>query len=318
MEEFLIMLKNVAMLVFLAMPGFIIVKSKLLNSQDSNIVSKVTLYIAVPFFIIGSTLNVNLTGEIALKFLIIALICTAGIFILLFISRFFLKKSKNELQRGLERFCVVFTNNGFLGLPLAEAVFGQTIPEVLSLIVIINIVSNIFLMIMGGFMFSGDKKSISIKSVLTSPVLIAFIVAIILNLTNVKSIVPEVQTYSNYFKNLVTPLSMIILGMKFADISLSKIFTNSKVYYICLLKLIVMPCIIMAIILVLNIFVTIDKNIIYATFIGFATPTASLATSLADRYGVGEEESTLYVLGTTLFSVITLPILYYLLNLFIL
>ena len=318
MEEFLIMLKNVTMLVFLAMPGFIIVKSKLLKNQDSNIVSKVVLYISVPFFIITSTLNVDLTGSLALKFLIIALLYSAGLFLLFFVSIIFLKKGNDKLLRGLERFCVIFANNGFLGLPLAEAVFGQANLELISLIVVINVINNIFLMILGGYMFSGDKKTISLKAVLTSPTLIAFVVGVALNLVKVKSIFPEAYSYSEYFKNIITPLSMTVLGMKFAGISISKIFSNKRVYYISLLKLVVLPCIIMAILVVVDIFISIDINIIYAMFIGFATPTASLATSLADRYNVGEEESTLYVLGTTLFSVITLPVLYYFLNLFIL
>ena len=73
----------------------------------------------------------------------------------------------------------------------------------------------------------------------------------------------------------------------------------------------------MAILFGINAIVNIDAGIMFAIFIGFATSTASLATSLSDRNKVGEKEAALYVLGTTLFSVITLPILYGLLCLII-
>ena len=148
-------------------------------------------------------------------------------------------------------------------------------------------------------------------------VILHFLIAIIINLIGVKEVSSEVIYYSNYIKSLVTPISMTILGMKFADVKISSLFTSKRLYYISFLKLVVVPAIVIAIMLVINIFVAIDNGIIFTMFIGFATSTASLTTSLADRYKVGEQEASIYVLGTTLFSVITLPILYALLCLMI-
>ena len=166
-------------------------------------------------------------------------------------------------------------------------------------------------------MISGEKKHISAKGILTSPVLIAFVIGIILNLIDINSLLPEVAIYSNYLKNLVTPLSMTILGMNFAGISILKLFKNKKVYYVSIIKLLIFPIIVMSILLIINIFAPIENSILMAVFIGLATPTASLATSLADRFNVGIENATLFVLGSTLFSVVSLPILYALLSLFL-
>ena len=162
-----------------------------------------------------------------------------------------------------------------------------------------------------------NKNTILIINPISKNIMKAIYNAIIINLIGVKEVSNEVIYYSNYLKSLVTPISMTILGMKFADVKISALFTSKKLYYISLLKLVVVPVIVMAIMLVVNTFVKIGNGIIFTMFIGFATSTASLTTSLADKYKVGEQEASIYVLGTTLFSVVTLPILYALLCLFI-
>ncbi len=316
MQEFFVMLKSVIIFVLLAVPGYIAVKTKLFKSEDSNVLSNLAIYVAVPFFIVSSTVSIDLTGEMAINLLLVALFYSVFMVLAIFLAKLFIKKDNEKGLSGLERFCVIFANNGFIGLPLAEAVFGPTSP-ILAYIVVINVINVTMLMVLGSYMFSGDKSSISLKGIVKSPAVIAFVIAIIINLIGVKEVSSEVIYYSNYLKSLVTPISMTILGMKFADVKISALFTSKKLYYISLLKLVVLPVIVIAIMLVINMFVKIDNDIIFTMFIGFATSTASLTTSLADRYKVGEQEASIYVLGTTLFSVVTLPILYALLCLFI-
>ena len=307
MQEFLVMLKNVIIFVLLALPGYITVKAKLFKKEDSNVISKLALNIAVPFFIVASTLGIKLTGEFAVELLITGAVYSAFMVLLVFLAKVFVK-SDNALA-GMERFCIIFSNNGFIGLPLAEAVFGAG-SVVIAHIVVINVINNVLLMMMGPYMFTGDKSTISIKGIVKSPVLIAFVVALAINLIGIKEVTGEVLYYSNFLKNMVTPLSMTILGMKFADVQISSFFTFKKLYYISFLKLVVIPVIIMGILLIVNIFTPVSETLMFTMFIGFGTSTASLTTSLADRYNTGGREASIYVLGTTLFSVATLSILY--------
>lgn len=309
MQEFLVMLKNVIIFVLLALPGYIAVKAKLFKKEDSNIVSKLALNIAVPFFIAASTLGINLTGEFAVQLLITGAVYSAFVVVLFFLAKVFIKKGDNNKLAGMERFCIIFSNNGFIGLPLAEAVFGAG-SVVLAHIVVINVINNVLLMVLGPYMFTGDKSTISFKGIVKSPVLIAFVLALAVNLIGIKEVTGEVLYYSNFLKNMVTPLSMTILGMKFADVKISSFFTTKKLYYISFLKLIAFPVIIMGILLIVNIFIPVSQELMFTMFIGFGTSTASLTTSLADRYNTGGKEASIYVLGTTLFSVITLSILY--------
>ena len=194
------------------------------------------------------------------------------------------------------------------------AVFGAG-SKVLMVVIILNIITNILMYTLGIYLVSGDKKAISLKKAFVNPVLIAFIVGIILNLLNVKSYVPEVATYSTHFSNLVTPISMTILGMKMADVRFASLFKPWKMYYVAALKLVAFPLIIVAIAFLLKmVWSVIDMAVVLGIFIAFATPTAGLASTFSDNYDGDTESAVVFTLGTTVLSVLTIPLLYWLIS----
>ena len=152
-----------------------------------------------------------------------------------------------------------------------------------------------------------------------NPVLIAFVVGLVLNLLHIKDYVPEVVTYSDHFSGIVTPVSMTILGMKLATVRFTSLFTAPKNYYVSALKLVVFPLVI-----VLALFGAkmipggiINGNVILGFFIAFAMPTAGLASTYADMYDGDADSAVKFTLGTTIISIITIPVIYGILNLFI-
>ena len=210
------------------------------------------------------------------------------------------------------RFCSVFSNNGFLGIPLAMAVFGVG-SKALMVVIILNIITNILMYTLGIYLVSGDKKAISFKKAFLNPVLIAFIIGIGLNLLNIKSYVPEVVTYSTHFSNLVTPISMIILGMKMGTVKFTSLFKSWKTYYVAALKLVVFPLVIVAIAFLLKaVWSVVDIDVVLGIFIAFATPTAGLASTFSDNYDGDTENAVAFTLGTTVLSILTIPLIYWL------
>lgn len=321
MDAFIPMLTNVLIFIALAVPGFLLVKSKILKQENSGVLSKLLMYVGMPFLILSATMGVSFNGETVLNILWSAIITTVLTFIFFFISAFITTKNNasdkllSNKIKGVERFCAIFSNNGFLGLPLAAAVFGMG--EIFTYLVIANIVNNTIIYTLGVYLISGDKKTINLKNIFLNPVLIAFVLGVVLNLVGFNKIIPQVMTFSDYFKNIVTPLSMTILGMKMGDISFVKIFSSWKMYYVSLLKLIVVPAISVACTILLNVLFGLNQNMIMTMFIAFSMPTAALATAFADCYNGDVENSTIYTLGTTILSVITIPLLYLLLCLII-
>lgn len=316
MGALLIMLKNVVLFVTLALPGYLLVKAKVLNSQHSEVLSKLLMYVGMPFLILSGTVN-NISFD---KALIIKLILTSAVGIAFTFAMFFLSKpitamEKSEKTRGMMRFCMAFSNNGFLGIPLAVAVFGADSP-VMTVLVILNIITNILMYTLGVYLVSGDKSRISLKKAFLNPVLIAFIVGVVLNLMKVNTYIPEISTFSAHFSGLVTPLSMTILGMKMAEIRFVSLFKSPRMYYVCSMKLVAFPCIILALLLAAKHLGAgiVDDSIILGFFIAFAMPTAGLASTFADGFGGDTENAVSMTLGTTVLSIFTIPIIYWVLS----
>lgn len=316
MGALLIMLKNVVLFVTLALPGYLLVKAKVLDSQHSGVLSKLLMYVGMPFLILSGTVN-NISFD---KALIIKLILTSAVGIAFTFAMFFLSKpitamEKSEKTRGMMRFCMAFSNNGFLGIPLAVAVFGADSP-VMTVLVILNIITNILMYTLGVYLVSGDKSRISLKKAFLNPVLIAFIVGVVLNLMKVNTYIPEISTFSSHFSGLVTPLSMTILGMKMAEIRFVSLFKSPRMYYVCSMKLVAFPCIILALLLAAKHLGAgiVDDSIILGFFIAFAMPTAGLASTFADGFGGDTENAVSMTLGTTVLSIFTIPIIYWVLS----
>lgn len=309
-----IMLRNVLVFVALALPGFILVKSGELKQEQSGALSKLLMYVGMPFLILTSMINnVTFDGSLLATIGIVAAIGVAYTLIMFFCSKPLTMMEREEKTRGMMRFCSVFTNNGFLGIPLAMAVFGAG-SKVLTVVIIINIITNILMYTLGIYLVSGDKSAMSLKKAFLNPVLIAFVIGIPLNLLNVKAYVPEVVTYSSHFSNIVTPISMTILGMKMGGVKFLSLLKSWKTYYVSALKLIVFPVAIVALLLILRATGDfIGMEMIIGVFIAFAMPTAGLASTFSDRFNGDTENAVAFTLGSTLLSVITIPCLYALL-----
>ncbi len=316
MSAFFSMLSNVLIFVALAVPGFILAKTKLVTTKQSSSLSKVLIYVGVPFLIFNSTIKIDLNSNALTVILFSALISILYMFFWFFLTKpttCFIKDFKTQ---GIARFSIFSSNNGFLGIPLATAVF-TTAPLVVTSVVITNIVTNVVMYSLGIYLISCDKNTISVKKMLLNPCLIAFLLAIILNLLKICNYLPQIATYSNYLSAMVTPISMIIIGLKLGSIPILNIFKNKKTYYVALFKLIVVPTLLTAILLIVNEFLPMPNELILGLFVAFAMPTASMGTTFADNYNGDTQSAVCFTLGTTALSVITIPTLYYILTLLI-
>lgn len=310
MEALELMARNVLLFVLLALPGVILVKAKLLKGEQSGILSKLLLYIAMPFLIFKSALDLQLDREL-LKTIIFSFILTLlYVFIWLWLSKPLSSMEKDEKKRGMMRFCMHFPNNGFLGIPLAMAVFPDK-PLVITSLVAINVVTTTISCTTGAYLISADKSKISFKKVLFNSVLIAFLLGIVGNLLKLPTYIPETITYSQHLGGMVTPLSMLILGMKLGEVNFLSLFKSWKTYYLSAIKLLLSPVLIVALAFLTQVIFHTNDELIFGMFISFAMPTAALATTFADSYGGDVQGGVSYTLGSTVLSIATIPLLYW-------
>ncbi|MBO5850905.1 MAG: AEC family transporter [Clostridia bacterium] len=316
MEAFFTMLSNVLIFIALAVPGFIMAKTNVIKESESQPLSRILIYIGVPFLVASNALQITFDSAtliiIALSALI-SVLYTAVWYVLSKPATSFIKDFKTQ---GVARFEIWSSNNGFLGIPLAVAVFSN-MPLVIMCVVIANIINNVAMFTIGVYLISGDKKNISIKKIITNPCLIGFVVGIILNFTKVTAVVPQISDYINYLTPIVTPISMFVLGIKLGSIKIASLFKNKYLYVVSLYKLIFVPTLLVGVMLLLGLVLHVPNELILGMFVAFATPSASMATTFADNYGGDSKSAAIFTIGTTILSVITIPVLYYLLMLII-
>lgn len=315
MNEFFVILKNVIIFVALAMPGYILVKSKMLKSTDCGVLSRVLTSVGMPFLILSGTLQIKLNSEFYLTAGIATAIFIVVTFIIYKLTLLFFNKMDDQKKRGMMRFSVIYSNNGFLGLPLAMAVFQESAPTAIAILIIMNLLQNLITIDFGAALVSGEKLKLSTKKILLNPLLIAFVLGLILNATGVVTALPEVKTFSDHLKNIVTPISMTILGMKLAGVKIPDMFKSKKMYYVSALKLVLLPVIGVAIAIGATELFSLPVDLVLATFVCFAMPTAGLASTLADQHDGDVEGAVFYTLGSTILSIATIPLLYLLLSL---
>ena len=160
---------------------------------------------------------------------------------------------------------------------------------------------------------TGDKKNISFRRALLNPPTAALVVA--LPLFFFKSYIPHdvivpVSSAVGYLADMTLPLSMIILGIRLADIKFSSLFTDGKVYVACALKLVASPLLAFAVCFALvRLFPALDRSVAITIYIVMAMPSASLGLTFAEMFDGDRESAVRSTLLTTLFSVITIPLL---------
>lgn len=321
MGTFSVMLRNVILFVALALPGLLLVKAGILEQKQTGVLSKLLMYIGLPLMIFSGTMqNVSFDMAFLKSAIAVALVDIAFHLIFIFVlSKPMTAMERDERKQRTMRFCADFPNNGFLGIPLAAAVFGSDSP-VFNIAVIHNIVTNILLYTLGIYLMSGDKKDISLKKAFLNPVMIAAVAGCLFSRLGINRVIPEIATFSNYFSNIVAPLSMTILGMNMGGIKLQSLFTSRKVYYVSLLKLIVIPLAVMAALVFFKVILhspVMDNDFLLATFVAISMPTAGLAPTFADTFSGDTPLAVSCTLGTTILSVVTIPALYGILCLFL-
>lgn len=318
MDTLLIMLKNVIIFVLLAVPGYLLVKGNILKSQDSGALSKLLTNIGMPALILSSTLGLDFTGQLTVSMVAMAVISVVFTALMFVTSRWLCAGEKNKKTNGMMRFSMVFVNSGFIGIPLASAVFGGDSP-VVAYVIVSNIVMNVMMFTLGVYLISGDKNAINVKKAVLTPVFLAFLAGIALNLLGVGRLVPEVQTYATHLKGIVTPLSMAVLGMKLADVAMKRLFTSPRMYYVSFGRLVLYPVVGIALMLLLRSVpaFALNADSVIGFFIGFAMPTAGLASVFSDQYGGDTDNAVILTLGTTVVSIVTIPALYWVLRLIV-
>lgn len=287
---------QVAILLMLMLIGVLLTKFGVLTENAIKSITDLVLYTVTPCVIIKSFVRkfeVSALKNLLLSFLI-AILVHIG-FILL--SRLIFR-TKEVSRRKVLQFAVVFSNCGYMSLPLQEALLGDNgVFYGSSFIAIFNL----FIWSYGILLMSGDKKYLTPKKMIINPGIIGLALGLIVFLFSIP--LPKViYEPISYMASLNTPLPMIIIGY---HLTKSKIFKGRAGFLAIAVRLVLFPMIALAIMYLCGI----RGDLFVSIVISCCAPTAAITTMFSDKFGCETALSVNLVSLSTIISLITIPLI---------
>lgn len=289
----LIILQQVIIMSILMGIGYFLFKKEFITKVGSKELGSMLVYVVIPTVIIRSFLVEFSTEKLNLFFMstLLAFIC---FLISMTISYFVFKNDP------VSNFGASFCNAGFIGLPLVQNSLGN---EAVFFIVSVIVQLNILQWTYGVYMLTKDKKNIGVKKILLNPVIIATLIGLVLFVSGIT--LPIILTSTiNIVANLNTPIAMIICGVYLAQTNLYRIFTDTKVYLVSFVRLIVVPFVM----LVLFYFIPVDGILKLALFIALITPVGANIAIFSHLFNKDYIFSVELICNSTILSVFTIPL----------
>ncbi len=296
--------QNVLTLFILIGLGVATEKAHILNDNAVKCCANLVLYLATPCVIIKSCAR-EFNRDMLIGFLIMGAAALVIHLILIAVAHLAFR-DPDEGRRRVLRAATVFSNAGYMALPLQQAVLGE---EGVFYCAAYIIVFNIVLWTYGVVNMSGDKSELSLKRLLINPGIIGVAVGLSVFLLQIPLPTLVLDAVS-HVGALNTPIPMILVGYYLAQTDIPAALRDGRSYLCLVLRLVVMPLVFLALLLLCGV----RGNLLVSIMICAATPVATACTMFATRYECNPLLSVNLVSVSTLFSIVTMPVILALTN----
>ena len=297
LENFFMIGNQVLILFVLIGVGFLCSHVKILNDNAVKGITDFILYIVTPCVIVNSYIR-EVQPEM-LKGLLITIAASFASFAINILFSCLLIHDKDKQRETVLRFGAIFSNCGYMSLPLQQAVLGEEgVFYGATYIAIFNVV----LWTYGVCLMDGGFKNISVGKIIKNPSIISVFAGIVIFIFSAK--LPSVITEPiGYFAAVNTPLPMVVIGYHLANASLR--LTDKASVISIIFRLIISPALMIGCMYLIGMRGTIPT----ACAIAVASPSAAVTTMFAQKFNKDVPLSAALVSVSTLFSVITMPIM---------
>ena len=300
--EFYSRLGTIAIILIL---GYFLGKKKILTQAANKVIVNLLLTVFMPaslFVAFPSSYNAEMShlffaGLVGGILVMLALVFLAKI---IFSKKLYKGKFRYESQ-----FALIFNNATFLGYPIIASTFGEEgIVPYCGFIIAFNVA----LFSYGVYLFKHQVDKELVLGTITNPNIIAVLAGVICFMAGFH--LPDFAMDALRFTgNATTALSVICIGFMLSKADFKEILKKKKLLFTALVQLIIGPTVTWAILSFLRFP---DPVIIVCTLIQ-ALPTATSLGLFASKYKGNEIESSELVAVSTILSIITLPIMIWIL-----
>ena len=286
-----------------AVPGFLFVKTKAIKPESIGAFARVLLFVCQPALFLYSFNAATFTPEFLGQMGIFFGLCM-GMQILVILSlTLILKRRFDDVRNRICTIASCLANVGFFGVPLLEAVLPGH-PEAVVFSTVFSVSLNLLSWTLAVGIISWDRKKMSIRNMVLNPTTVTLLVALPLFFTSTKLpavIAPIIELLGR----MTTPMCMLILGMRLATVAPKDLFLNPRIYLSIAIKNVLYPLLSFLIIY----FIPLPTYVKVTFFLLGCCPSASMVLNMAELVGEGQTHAACSVLISTLFCIVTVPIL---------
>ncbi len=289
-----VLFSQIIIMTLLMAGGFLMVKRGLLSEQGSKDLGLVLVNVVIPSVVLKSYMidfswdklkDLGMSVGLALLTLGLAMLLSWIVF---------------GLRQPIQNFAAAFGNAGFMGIPLAQALYGE---EAVFYVAAYVAFLNLFQQTYGVYVMTGDKGKIQFSRVVKNPVFLSIVIGAILFLLPVSYPVILTKTFG-YIADLNTPLAMIILGSYMVGISPRDILLSKEIYSCMVMRLLVIPFATMGLYYVLPLR---NEMLLLSLLVSSATSVGGVIAVLSRQYEADYQMSVKTVCLSTILSLVTLP-----------
>ena len=319
LENIILVSKQVGVLFALMSVGFLCNRRRLLNDVAIKGVTELLVLIVTPCVIIHSfiqqTFSPSLLGDLGWALAAAIFSHVVGSMIALVCLRAATSaappEGRDAGREGVLRFAVIFSNAGFMGLPLEYAILGADGVFFGAMYVV---VFNIACWTWGVAVMCRGAKVTNLRSILVNPGTVGVALGLPFFLFSLK--LPEVVGRPlQMLADLNTPLAMIMVGWYLAESGKCKVESVKckmkgvfLIFKVGALRLVVVPLAVIGAFVGIRACVpSLNPVMAVAIVTAASAPVAALTTVIAARYDRDVTTATGLVSGTTLLSILTMP-----------
>lgn len=311
MNTFVVLQQMIVLFLMIVM-GYAANHFGIMGKESERWLSKLIVNITCPALILSSvTTSARLESTAALLMIFAA--AAVYYLVLPLVSKLIVKLLRIPCERAAEyESLLVYSNIGFMGIPVAKAILGQDSILYLS---IFMAVFNISVFSYGTILLqvnhSGEKQKIPFKKMI-NPGTVTSAVAILLYVLGIR--LPElVISPITSVGGITTPLAMLVIGSSLANQPLREVLSELNMLPFTVIRLLILPLVS----IVLCRWLIADPMLAGILVLVSAMPSASNIVMLSHELGRDPSYISKGIFFSTVFSVITIPLVAMLMNQFL-
>jgi len=294
------LINKIAELFLIVLSAAVLVRTGVLKSDDSKIISRLSLYLVTPCAIFGSFQN-EMTPEIREGLLLTVGMAVTFQAIFIVIGKIY---QKVWHASEVERASIIFTNAGNLIIPIVSYIFGsEWVVYISSYIATFNILCWTY----GVTLF--DKNSgINVRRIIANPNIIAVLAGIVGLFTGLH--LPEpVAIAIQDVGGMVGPISMMITGIVVGGMTISDFTSHKRVLQVILVRMVICSgiAVVLAAVSGVSGLVANGHQIVMISLLSAIAPSASNINQLAIVYNHDARYASVINVTTTLSCIVTMP-----------